>query len=433
MSNHLEKELPELIQAGVISEETASRIRSFYQVNKKEDNRILTAFGVIGAVLVGLGIILIIAHNWDDFSKSTKTIFSFLPLFIGQVICTYSLFRKQDNTTWLESSSVFLFFAVGASISLISQVYNLSGELSTFLLTWILLCIPLAYIMRSSITSLLCIVAITYWGLDDAYWSNTDNNGNYTYGFWLLLLLMVPYYYLLYKQKTYSNAMALHNWFFALSIVIMLNGFNNNNGKLMIIAYMSLFGCFYLIGTNSFLSTRKAWSNSYLMTGLLSTIGMLLYFTFDDFWNNLYTHYYRFEKVISMPDFYVAAIISAMALMLMFKRIRAKTIAEVNPFEIIFAVFILVFIVGTVSTITAQILSNAMVLLTAVFIIRDGANKDHLGILNFGLVIIALLVICRFFDSNISFIIRGSMFLIVGLAFFLMNSRMIKKRKRNEV
>jgi hypothetical protein len=54
---------------------------------------------------------------------------------------------------------------------------------------------------------------------------------------------------------------------------------------------------------------------------------------------------------------------------------------------------------------------------------------NHLGILNYGLVIISILVACRFFDTDMSFVLRGLIFVSLGLGFFAVNYWMIKKRK----
>jgi uncharacterized membrane protein len=52
-----------------------SEIKQFYQQQSgKSGNRLIVVFGILGAILVGLGIILIIAHNWDDLSKGHENI-----------------------------------------------------------------------------------------------------------------------------------------------------------------------------------------------------------------------------------------------------------------------------------------------------------------------------------------------------------------------
>jgi hypothetical protein len=75
---------------------------------------------------------------------------------------------------------------------------------------------------------------------------------------------------------------------------------------------------------------------------------------------------------------------------------------------------------------------NLILLTIGIITIKEGTTKDHLGILNFGLLIITILVICRFFDTDISFVTRGILFILVGFGFFATNYYMIKRRKSNE-
>ena len=108
-------DLDDLVAAGIIDETTATAILA-YQAKKKNTapNRLGLVLSVLGAGLIGLGIMLIIAHNWDNFSRLVKTFLAFIPMIIGQAVCGYTLYRKKENKTWRESSAVFLFFAVGA-------------------------------------------------------------------------------------------------------------------------------------------------------------------------------------------------------------------------------------------------------------------------------------------------------------------------------
>ena len=75
---------------------------------------------------------------------------------------------------------------------------------------------------------------------------------------------------------------------------------------------------------------------------------------------------------------------------------------------------------------------NLLVFALGILTILKGANQNHLGILNYGLLIITALVVCRFFDTNISFVIRGLLFVGVGVGFFMTNYWMLKKRRAHE-
>src|SRR3954468_8025533 len=123
MKSAFEKALPELVSAGIISDETAQKINEYYlNKPKPENNRLLVVFGILGSLLVGLGIILIIAHNWDHLGRITKTVLSFVPLIVGQALAVYSLTVKKDSMVWKESGGTFLFLAIGSTISLIAQI-----------------------------------------------------------------------------------------------------------------------------------------------------------------------------------------------------------------------------------------------------------------------------------------------------------------------
>ncbi|WKN43562.1 DUF2157 domain-containing protein [Tunicatimonas pelagia] len=234
----LRKDLQELREAEVISADTEAQIRQYYR--RKSDasgNRLFVVFGILGAILVGLGIILIIAHNWDVFPRSVKTIFAFLPLLVGQGIGVFTLLKRNNRTAWREGGAVSLFFAIGGSISLVSQIYNIPGNLSSFLFTWMLLALPLVYLLRSSVTSLLYIIGSTYYAVQMSYWSYITPPA---YLYWLLLLLIVPYYYRLHRANPDSNYTYFHDLLLPLSVIICLGTVANGYGILLFVAYISL-------------------------------------------------------------------------------------------------------------------------------------------------------------------------------------------------
>ncbi|WP_396591571.1 DUF2157 domain-containing protein [Allomuricauda sp. R78024] len=423
------KDLPNLVKADIITEETADSIKNYYE-NKGSSytNRLFVVFGILGAILVGLGVILIIAHNWDELSKMTKTVFAFLPLVVAQVICGYVLIKKQDSVAWRESGTTLLFFGVGACISLVSQIYNISGDLSSFLLTWMLICLPAIYIMRSSVTSLLFIIGITYYACETNYWSYPSSE---SYLYWLLLLGILPFYYLLYRKKPKSNFMVFHNWVIPLSITIVLGIFADKAEEFMFVGYFSLFGLFYLIGNLAFFNEQKTRNSGYKTIGSLGSIILLLILSFDGFWEDLRRKYFLLNEVLLSPEFFVSAIITILAGVLLYLHQRNKPWNDIKPLTPMFILFIVAFFIG-LSFPFAAILINFYVFALGILTIREGAKQNHLGVLNYGLIIITILVICRFFDTNLSFVVRGILFVSVGVGFFATNYWMLKKRKTNE-
>lgn len=423
------KDIPELVKAGVITPDAAEKIKDYYKKRGGHGtNRLFIVFGILGAILVGLGIILIIAHNWDDLSRTAKTAFAFLPLLTGQLLCGFVLLRRRSSIAWRESSTAFLFCAVGASIALVSQIYNIPGDFSAFLITWMLLCLPLVYVMQSSMAALLFLIGITSYATETAYWSFPFSGA---YAYWGLLLLVLPDYYLLYKRQPQGNFMRFHNWLVPLSIATALGTVAESNEEWMFIAYFSLLGLYYLIGNMKTFASQKVRNNAYKTIGSLGTIFLLLALSFDWFWQELRDQYWDWSEVFTSPEFVAATVLSLLAGAVLYRQKKAGISGQFMPIEVVFIAFIFTYIIGLYS-LAAVVLINIIVFAVGIFTIRDGAKRNHLGVLNYGLLILTALVICRFFDTDLSFVIRGMLFVAVGTGFFLVNYRMLKKRKTNE-
>lgn len=426
----IDKDITELLEAGVIEQATANKITAFYKnKNTQEPNKLFVVFGVLGAVLVGLGIVLILAHNWDEFSRVTKTCLAFLPLLVGQGVCVFSFFKKKDSIAWKESSSVFLFFAVGASISLISQIYNLPGSIGVFIVTWMLLCLPLLYVMQSSATSLLYLIGITYYACYKGYWSYPDE---FPYYYWLLLLLMLPHYYLLYKKNPKSNFMVFHNWLVPLSIIIVCSTVKEYHVEILPLVYLSALGFLYQVGNCSFFTNQKLRSNGFRVLGSIGTIITLIVLTFDGYWQSLQDEKLSLGEVVGSREWFAGALFSLLALAILYVNQEEKSLKTIKPFGIVFLIVFVLFFIGIHSSITVVCI-NILVFALGVLKILEGSKKDHFGILNYGLLIITTLIIARFFDTDLSFVFRGLLFITVGIAFFTTNYVMLKKRKNNEV
>ncbi len=421
------KEIQELIDNQIVSEETAKRITQYYQ-NKtpQNSNKLYAIFGVLGAVLIGMGIILLVAHNWDNLPKGIKTLLAFVPMSIGQIAGIYTLLKKQDNVAWREGSAVFIFFGLATAIALISQIYHIPGNINAFLLTWMLLTLPLIYTLSSSLTSLFYVIGITYYGVSIGYWKYPNE---LPYYFWLLLAGILPYYYRLYKEQPKSNFITFHHWLIALSVVITLGTLSKNFEEFMFVPYVFLFGIYTLLGNSSYFKNQSLRNNAYLVIGSVGSIILLLMLSYREYWDDLKTN--SFQNLMFAPELYVGILLFIIAILLIFKQYMEKTLDFLKPLNYVFLFFIPIFILGLYTN-YAVVLINLLVLGIGLIIVWNGIIREHLGILNFGLLIVTNLVACRFFDTNLSFVLRGLLFIGVGFGFFAANYWLIKKKKQNE-
>jgi len=427
MSKQILKELSELIQAQVITEETAEKITTYYNSQPNQSsNRLFIVFGILGALLVGMGIVLIIAHNWDTLPKAAKLGIGLLPLILGQTVSAYLVIKKSESKTWREGSATFLFFAVAIGISIVSQVYNIEGNFGRFLLVWMALSLPIVYVLRSSMASLLFISGITWYACEVGYFSYPQGHA---WMYWLLLALILPFYYVeFFIGNNKNNFFYFHSWLLTLSVAICLGVLIDKGGELMMIAYMSLFSAFVIISEMKAFDTGRVISNAYLVIGSLGVIILLLTLSFDWYWNELTDT--TLNAITTSIEFPVGIVITAAASVLLFLLLRTKSVQDVNSKCFAFILFIVLFFIGLNSPAISQLLINLLVLLFAVHTIRHGAQRSHLGVLNYGLLIITALILCRFFDTDFSFVVRGLLFIAVGVGFFAVNYYMIQKRKK---
>ncbi len=425
---NINKDIKELLKAQIITPETAADIQAYYQSRKANaTNRLFVIFGILGALLIGLGIILIFAHNWDTLPRLFKTGLTFLLLFIAQLICGYAITKKSTSIAWRESSTVFLFLIIGATIALIGQIYHLPGNLGRFLLTWMLLGLPLVYLAKSSISSILYIIGITAYACEIGYWMHPVAE---SWLYWILLLAIIPHFIILIRNYPESGFLTLHKWLLPLSPVITLGTIASNNSEFMFVAYISMFGLYHIIGNTLFNNEKKAINNAFTLTGILGTLSLLLTLSFDWFWNELQKGSFHPEYMLISREGITAILVTIFAIVLkIFAASRYKKI-DLSPFSYAFILFFFIFLAG-MATPSAVFLINLLLFAMGLGGIIMGAKNGEIQELNLGLLVISALIICRFFDTEFSFVTRGIVFVLIGSGFFTANYWMLKKRKAN--
>jgi uncharacterized membrane protein len=423
------KDLEELLQAGVISEEVAGSISDYY--HKKDSNaghRLIVIFSIVGATLIGGGIVLIIASNWDQLSQLTKTILAFVPLILGQLLMVFVLLRKNENQTWRESCGVLQLLTIGATISLVSQVYYIPGRLDQFMLMWMALSLPIIYLMRSSVASLLYLIGIMFYAIF------TDSEIYLPYGFFYFLVLFLaglPYYIHLIRTKPEGVLTTIHHWVIPFVLVIASISIGDQNDSLMFLVFISLFCLFETIGKLQYFDHLHPRKNTFLFIGSIGIIITLLVVSYKDYWQKLVGKGIDLSETFLIPEILAIAVFCLPACYFTYRQIVKKSFQSLSPTQPAFMIAIIIFLIGLQSSM-AVVLINAYIFIIGLMIIIKGMKTDHLGKLNYGLVIITLLVIFRVFDTNLSFAIRGLLFLIVGVGFFITNYQLLKKRKAHE-
>src|ERR1044072_1706948 len=104
----LRAELPALVTSGTISAENAQAIERYYEGKSAGAPKLgFVPLSSVGSILVAAGIVLLIAHNWDDFSRPVRSVIAFLPLLAGQALSVFVLLRRNESKAWVERGDTF--------------------------------------------------------------------------------------------------------------------------------------------------------------------------------------------------------------------------------------------------------------------------------------------------------------------------------------
>jgi uncharacterized membrane protein len=407
--------LSELIEAKVISIETAHQITSYYEQRQSKGNKLVIVFGILGALLVGSGIILIIAHNWDSLGKVARLSLGLSPLLIAQALSVYAFQKKPESKAWMEISSVLVFFAIATAISVVGQVYNLHSNFGRFLLVWIILSLPMVYTHRSSLVSILVWCVATWYACQVSY---NFSDVRIAPWYWVMVAALGPHYFGLIVKSPKSNFTYFHHWVVVGSLSITLAMFMREAEELMVLAYVTLGSIFVLVGQLKPFQNIRLIANAYLVVGSLGIVSLLLFLSFDWYWEDAFRHA---EDWLMSSEMMLSGVLSAIAVALIVLVKSYKHVGLINAKSFAFIAFIFLLMIGLSSPNLAQFLTNFLILALGVFTIRDGAINHRLGILNYGLLIVTALIICRFFDTDLSFVMRGILFVVVGAGFFVAN------------
>src|SRR5881628_3714364 len=87
------EQLPTWVSEGLMTPEAADRLRGRYgnQDDSGGKRWAIILFSVIGAALIGGGIILLLAHNWEELSRPMRAGISFAPLLVAQALAAWIL------------------------------------------------------------------------------------------------------------------------------------------------------------------------------------------------------------------------------------------------------------------------------------------------------------------------------------------------------
>jgi len=402
------KEIPTLIAKGVITAPVAKRLVDYYTGPENPHgsrNWAIAAFSILGSILIGGGIILLYAYNWSDLSRGARAGLAFIPLIAAQLLAGQLLLLGERSPGRREGSSTFVMLALGACMAVVSQIYHLSDDVSSFILVWMLMSLPLVYIFDATVPAMLYMIGVTSWV---CHARSIGSNPNM---FWLLAAALAPFLWNSAVKRRYALSTAWLFWVTSIctpfAVVALMDLQGHENGML---GYASLFAALYLAGSIWFGNATSMGQQPMQVVGWsgLAVIGLMA--TYQD--------WIRRDLFTSDPMVYaVFAVVMVFLAIAIARKLYENAVFGALPFVLLiggqlpYSLVVLNFYVGAAALAT----------------LIAGYKKNRAGRFNAGLLLLSALIACRFFDSNVGLLSRGLAFIAVGLAFTMANLVMSRR------
>lgn len=157
--------------------------------------------------------------------------------------------------------------------------------------------------------------------------------------------------------------------------------------------------------------------------GVVGAATLALILTFEGAWRELGEHLDKPEPLVWLAVFLWPALAALLWLESLWRRDIPAGVVGAFPGLVAIAMTLPPGSAGLV-----QALFNLYVFSTGVALLVMGVRRHHLGTVNGGMLILSALVFCRFFDSDLGFVLRGVVFIALGAGFLLANFLLLRRK-----
>lgn len=173
----LKRELDDWVSEGIIAPDQAEAIRKRYPEETPGLAWGTIIFAGLGGVILGLGVILLFAYNWDLIPRFWK-----LALIAGALGTTHTaailLHRNEKFAALGEALGLLGTMIFGAGIFLVAQIYHIEEHFPNAFIIWALGALALAWAMPSIAQGILAAVLLVVWcGFESVAFDTSMNSG----------------------------------------------------------------------------------------------------------------------------------------------------------------------------------------------------------------------------------------------------------------
>ncbi len=409
----VENEIIDLSQAGAI--------KSLYPDEAAGYSWGRIILSVIGAIIFGLGVILIFAYNWDKMPKEAKLGLVFISLFSAHGAGLIFYEKKRDKKLLSEGFHVLGTMLFGAGIWLIAQIYHMGEHYPDAFMIWGLGALAMAWAIPSVSQGILAVIILAAWnGCEVFGFRNSQFFGPLT-----IIVGIIPLCWLL-----RSKILAFSGIFTAVLTIGFTLMPENKDVAGPVLFYLG--GGLIALGI-IFENNRKFPEISPILSfvGHLPYLGIIFFLCFKH--SNLPR--LNMGTYFSKSCFWIALIFSGIVWgMARFKnRDKISRTTRIKlwllPIAIAFFTFHMLFPFKIGGWLSAGFYNLIFLSHAIVLIITGGQNQDLTRTIS-GSILFAIIVISRYTDLFHSLIARAIVFFIIGAGIFMAANLYSRSKKR---
>jgi uncharacterized membrane protein len=432
MKKHIKWILSEIdlwVKEGVIQPEQGIALKNRYPVPGESTAWGRLIFFSIGAILFGLGVILIFAYNWQQMHKFAKLAVIFTVL-LGAHGAGYWL-RRPDSRYRAAGEGLHLLGTMlfGAGIWLIAQIYHIEEHYPNAFLIWGLGALALAWSLPSIPQAIAAAILFVLWNCFEAF----DFKDPHLISPFLILGGIMPLAWL--KRSRVLITLCISGFLVTLfASVSMLEG-----DLAALVVFFS--GCM-LIAMSLVVRQRNLFAETgalFSFMGFLIYFGTLLILSFYHRGSGTWrVNFDEFMQSLFFFSFALAAIgIWAWAIWPAAKKKRPPNLALSFEYYGVMAT-LSIMILSTLQLLPlrgwlSMAVFNLLFLYQCIIMITTGCRKLNLKTTVTGCVLFAVIAMARYTDLFVSLLTRSLVFFIAGAALFSVGiyySRTKKQIKR---
>jgi uncharacterized membrane protein len=385
-------------------------------------------FSALGAVLVGLGVILFFAYNWQVIPKAVKLAMVFGALAAAHGAAMALARRTDANRALVEGLHALGTMLFGAGIWLVAQIYHIDEHYPNAFLVWSLGALALAWAMPSLVQALLALFLVSFWAGVEVFQFHTPMHGAPL----LVVLGVLP-------LASWRRSPALLAC--ALAVLFLVTAF-----AVGWIDFKALMPLLFIMGTAAVVAGVVAPATAFpAAEGPLRSIGLLVVLgcgyalSFPAVARDLGRVNFTKPGLVIYFGAAGAALLGALATAaVLFARGGLAQIDSYRRWQLglvgagLAIVLVCLFSHGRIGGWAIALPFNAIVLGLAALLILEGSARLQPWRVGAGCLIFALVTVSRYADLFSSLLARSAVFVALGAGLFFVGSFYARQRRAQE-